>query len=335
MNNSIKLFEELEEGLTSLRVSRTPPHGSYSFHDMPHVVAKGMLIKLAMNSVGTPSLWIGSSDLVTSEKVVWESKGIKASQSPDGSGATSSWIVIEAEKLYTDGIFISLATSICAKCIDINSTKRGVISDALDEWRQMFLNNTEGLNLNELAGLIGELITLEEIAKEHGASALETWHGFEGERHDFSRANIALETKTKTTAGAEITINGLRQLETPSDGKLMLRLIRLEATTSEDLCLPAMIKRLCALGLSQGKLEEGILKAKASPQQIANPTKYFHLIEKFAYKIEEGFPRIIPASFETKQCPPGVGGLKYQINIGHAERFKASESEYILHINQL
>jgi len=335
MSNSITLFEELEGGLTSLRVSRTPPQGSYSFHDMPHAVAKGMLIKLAINSVGTPSLWIGSVDFVTSEKVIWESKGIKANQSPDGSGATSSWIVIEAEKLYTDGIFISLATSICAKSIEKKSTKRGVISDALDEWREMFLNNSEGLNLNELAGLIGELITLEEIAKKHGANALETWHGFEGDRHDFSRTNIALETKTKTTAGSDITINGLRQLEAPADGKLMLRLIRLEVTDSVDLCLPAMIKRLCALGLSQGKLEEGILKAKASPQQIVTGTRHFHVIEKVAYKIEEGFPRIIPASFESRQCPPGVSGLKYQINIGHAEGFKASESEYFLHINQL
>lgn len=335
MSNSITLFEELEQGLISLRVSKAPPHGSYSFHDMPYVVAKGMLIKLAMNSAGTPSLWIGSVDLVTSEKVIWESKGIKAIQSPDGSGATSSWIVIEAEKLYTDGIFISLATSICANCIDLKSTKRGAISDALDEWREMFLNNTDGLNLNELAGLIGELVTLEEIAKVHGPSALETWHGFEGDRHDFSRGSIALETKTKTKAGPEITINGLRQLETPVEGRLMLRLIRIEVTNSEELCLPGMIKRLCALGLSQGKLEEGILKAKASPQQIVNATKYFHLIEKVAYKIEEGFPRIIPESFESRQCPPGVGGVKYQINIGHAEGFKAAESEYVSHINQL
>jgi len=329
------VFEELESGLTSLRLSRQPSEGNYSFHDLNQQAGKDMLLKLAMNSVGTPSLWIGSTDVIMSEKNIWESKGIKAIQSPDGSGATSSWIVIEAENLYTDGIFISLATSICAKCIEEKSTKRGTVSGALEEWRKMFLNNTDGLSLNELAGLIGELITLEEIAKVHGPNALETWHGFEGDRHDFSRNSIAIETKTKTSSGAEITINGLRQLEAPENGKLILRLIRLEVTTAEALCLPSMIKKLCLLGVSQGKLEEGIFKAKASPQQITSASTHFQLIDKVAYHVTDGFPRIIPASFEGKQCPPGVSGLKYQINIGHAEPFKLLETEFMQSINQL
>lgn len=335
MSNSNALFEELEAGLTSLRLSKQPQPGNYSFHDVEKGVAKGILLKLAMNSSGTPSLWIGSSDVLSAERNIWQSKGIIATQSPDGSGATSSWIVIETENLYTDGIFTSLATSICANCIEERSTKRGTVTGALEEWRDIFLNNTDGLSLNELAGLIGELITLEEIAEVHGPDSLEVWHGFEGERHDFSRNSIAVETKTKTTTGDEISINGLRQLEPPIEGKLMLRLVKLELTNSEAISLPGMIKRLCALGVSQGKLEEGILKAKASPDQITCPTKYFRLIEKAAYRVDEGFPRIIPGLFENKQCPPGVSGLKYQINIGYAEQFKTTDSEFIKHIQQL
>ena len=217
----------------------------------------------------------------------------------------------------------------------MKSTKRGTVSGALDEWRELFLSNKDGLNLNELAGLLGELITLEEIAQKHGANALEFWHGFEGDRHDFSGHEIAIETKTKTTPGEDITINGIRQLESPVDGQLALRLFRVEVVSNEELSLPGMVQRLRALGVNQGKLEAGMLKAKASPQQVTTATRYFRLVEKSVFFVREGFPRIVPALFERKQSPQGVSSVKYQINIGHAESFRATESEYQNLIDQL
>jgi hypothetical protein len=330
-----ELFGLMEAGVSSLRQSQQPMVGQYGFRDLNREVFSGYLLKLAVDDSKKLSLWIGSTDNVTLVRTIWESRGIKATQSPDGSGATSSWIVIEAENLYTDGIFTSLATSICAKCIELKSTKRGAIGDALEEWREIFLNSSEGLNINELAGLLGELLTLEELALNRGNKALEYWHGFEGDRHDFSSKIFAVETKTKTSPGVEITINGLRQLEPPIDGQMALRFIRLEVTSAEELSLPGMVQRLSDLGISQGKLEESMLKAKASPLQISTATKYFKLLEKTAYFVRPGFPRIVPDTFEGKQCPTGVNGLKYQINLGFAESFKATEEDYLKFIDQL
>ena len=330
-----KYFEQIESALNDLRKSPLPLAGEYAFRDLDKEIFAGHLLKISVNHDRMPSLWIGSSDSVTSERVIWESRGIRASQSPDGSGSTNSWIVVEAENLYTDGIFTSFATSICGKCVDMKSSKRGTISGALDEWRELFLSNSEGLNLNELAGLLGELITLEEIAQIHGANALSFWHGFEGDRHDFSGHDIAIETKTKTGPGEEITINGIRQLEAPLDGLLALRLIRIEVTSNEELSLPGMVQRLRALGVNKGRLEEDMLKAKASPQQIATATKYFRLVDKSAFYVRDGFPRIVPDSFEAKQSPKGVSSLKYQISLGHAESFRASEQEFQKLINLL
>jgi hypothetical protein len=330
-----ELFAQLELALNDLRKSSAPLAGEFAFRNLNKEIFSGFLLKLSVNNIGRLSLWVGSNDIVSVERVIWESRGIRATQSPDGSGTTNSWIVVETEGLYTDGIFTSLATSICGKCIDTKSTKRGTISGALDEWRELFLSNADGLNVNELAGLLGELITLEEIAQKHGSNALEFWHGFEGERHDFCGSEIAIETKTKTTASADITINGIRQLETPGDGQLALRVIRIEATTSEELSLPGMVQRLRTLGVNQGRLEEGMLKAKASPQQITTATRYFRLLDKTAYIVRDGFPRIVPASFDGKQSPPGVSNLKYQINIGHAENFRLSETEFNNLIDQL
>lgn len=335
MKTQNELFGQLEIALNDLRKSPQPLAGEYAFRDLEKEIFAGHLLKISVNHDKKLSLWIGSSDSVTSERIIWESRGIRASQSPDGSGTTNSWIVVEAESLYTDGIFTSLATSICGKCVDMKSTRRGTINGALDEWRELFLSNTDGLNLNELAGLLGELITLEEIAQMHGANALEFWHGFEGDRHDFSGHDIAIETKTKTSPGEEITINGIRQLEAPIDGLLALRLIRIEETSKEELSLPGMVQRLRALGVNQGRLEEDMLKAKASPQQITTATRYFQLVDKSAFLVREGFPRIVPASFQGKQSPQGVSSLKYQINLGHAEAFRVNETEFKNLINQL
>lgn len=335
MKTQNELFGQIEKALNDLRKGQQPLAGEYAFRDLEKEIFAGHMLKISVNNDRKLSLWIGSSDSVTSERVIWESRGIKASQSPDGSGTTNSWIVVEAESLYTDGIFTSLATSICGKCVDMKSTKRGTVSGALDEWRDLFLSNTDGLNLNELAGLLGELITLEEIARKHGANALEFWHGFEGDRHDFSGHEIAIETKTKTTPGEDITINGIRQLESPVDGQLALRLFRVEVVSNEELSLPGMVQRLRALGVNQGKLEEGMLKAKASPQQVTTATRYFRLVEKSVFFVRDGFPRIVPSLFEGKQIPQGVSSVKYQINIGHAESFRATESEYQNLIDQL
>lgn len=324
-----ELFEQVELSLNQLKSGPIPSLGNFSFRDLEKKFFYKHPIKLALNQNNDLSLWIGSSDTTGSQSVIWESRGIKAKQSPDGSGVTNSWIVIEAENLYTPSIFISLATSICSKCIEQNSTKRTIICAALEEWREMFLKNTDGLSLNELAGLIGELITLEEIAKVHGATALDTWHGFEGECHDFSRNNYAIETKTKISAGLDISINGINQLEPPSGGKLLLRFLRLETTTNQNkLSVSSLVNSICKLGVSQGKLQENILKAGASINQITQSNIYFNILERASYEIGEGFPRITRNSFKNDECPNGVSGLKYHINLSSAENCKVNDSFY-------
>lgn len=331
-----ELFEQLELSLNQLKSGPIPSTGNFSYRDLDKTIFSNLLFKLALNENNDLSLWIGSSDTVNSQSVIWETRGITAKQSKDGSGTTSSWIVIEAENLYTPSIFVSLATSICAKCIEQKSTKKATIQKALEEWREMFLKNTDGLTLNELAGLIGELITLEEIAKIHGASALDTWHGFEGDCHDFSSNDFAIETKTKISDGLDISINGINQLEPPSDGELQLRFIRLETTTNQNqLCISSLVDNISKLGVSRGKLQENILMAGASINQVTQSGTYFSVLEKATYEITEGFPRIIKNSFVARECPRGVSGLKYHVNLGNAENYKVDDPAYIDFIKKI
>jgi hypothetical protein len=331
-----QLFEQLELSLNQLKSGPIPSPGNFSYRDLDKKIFLNHILKLALNENNDLSLWIGSSDTINTQRVIWESRGIKAKQSQDGSGVTSSWIVIEAENLYTPSIFISLATSICTKCIEQKSTKRSTVCAALEEWREMFLKNTDGLSLNELAGLIGELITLEEITKVHGATALDTWHGFEGECHDFSRNNFAIETKTKISVGRDISINGINQLEPPSDGKLFLRFLRLETTSNQNqLSLSSLVDSICKLGVSQGRLQENILKAGASINQITQSSNYFSVLERATYEVDEGFPRITKNSFKNNECPHGVSGLKYHINLSDAENYKVSDTTYLELIKKL
>jgi hypothetical protein len=330
-----KLFEQVEQGLTELRLGHAPSIGTFSYRNINKEFSDGHLIMLGMNERYELSLWIGSKDIVKTPRVIWETRGIKATQSQDQSNRTDSWIVIETSSLNTGNIspsiFVSLASSICSKCIETKSTQSDIVRNALDEWREIFLGNPEGLGINELAGLIGELITLEEIAAVHGANALETWHGFEGERHDFSRKNYAIETKTKNSIGLDVSINGISQLEPPENGKLILRFLRLEnaAINESNISIPYLVKSICQHGVSQGKLIENILKAKASIQQVSQITHCFKLIETSSYEVTDNFPRITPASFKNNQCPYGVAGIKYKINLGNTEPYKLENSSFL------
>jgi len=329
MNSYKTLFGQIEQGLQSLELSKVPKSGEFSFWDFDKTACNGYIFRLGIQDVSYPSLWIGGNETLNAKQTIWESRGVRATQAQDFSGTTSSWIVIETEKLQSPSIFISLASSICAKCIDKKSTSKEVVSAALDEWREMFRYDSSGLGQHELAGLVGELITLEGIAALHGSDALETWHGPDRRCHDFSRGRQAIETKTKTSMGLEVSINGLSQLEPPADGMLILRFIRLEESSDGNLSIPSLIKQICAYGPSLRRLDVAILKAGASFSQLSEPHILFRLLESAAYCVTEGFPRIIPSSFNDMRCPDGVAGIKYRTDLALAEKHRINETEYL------
>jgi hypothetical protein len=282
-----EIFGELDREFGNLLTKGLPSPGSFYFVD---ILFAGCPCMVSVNHSGANALWIGSTDHVAGTRRIWESRGIEATQAPDASGRTRSWITISLGGVSERALFVSLSSYICLKCMETGATTASTIKEALDEWKGLFLGRAEGLTLNELAGLLGELLTLQELAESVSARALDFWQGFEGESQDFRCGNLLIETKASIGQGNSLAINGLRQLERPREGALLLRHLRLQPESPQGISLATVIERLGHLGLDVVRLKECILRVGASPAQLSDASKVFRVMERRCYQVDDGFP---------------------------------------------
>lgn len=325
MKTAAETFEAIIESLETIDLVATPTKGVLKFQKLELGHEGGYEARLSMDENRTISLWLNSTEKSEQKKTFWQSSGIKATALASDSGADHSWVVVEADEIFSRDLFASLTQSIVRKYLTGTGETKAKVGAALDEWSELFLKNKNGLDAQKLSGLIGELLTLRDLAKECGPECLEAWQGFEGERHDFRKGSIALEVKVTTTPGSIVSINGSTQLEAPCDGTLTLRFIRLENTPNGLIHLPGLLSELAALGLSKTTLEENILKLGAKPAELQDTVRAFSQHESTYYEIREGFPRITPLSFHGNTLPNGVSGLKYKIDLSIAKELALSD----------
>jgi hypothetical protein len=325
MKTAAETFEAIIESLETIDLVATPTKGVLKFQKLDLGHGGSYEVRLSLDENRILSLWLKSADKNTPQKTFWQSSGIKATSLVTDPETNQSWVVVEAEEIYSRDLFASLIQSIVRKYLTGTGETNSKVSSALDEWSELFLKNKNGLDAQKLSGLIGELLTLRDMVKECGHECLEAWQGFEGERHDFRKGGSALEVKVTTTPGSIVSINGSTQLEAPNDGSLTLRFIRLENTPNGLIHLPGLLNELAGLGLSKTTLEENILKLGAKPAELQDTTRAFSQHESAYYEIREGFPRITPLSFHGNTLPKGVSGLKYKIDLSIASKLMLSE----------
>lgn len=332
MKTRTEIFGELDREFGNLLTKGLPSPGSFYFVD---ILFAGCPCMVSVNHSGANALWIGSTDHVAGSRRIWESRGIEATQAPDASGRTRSWITISLGGASERALFVSLSSYICLKCMESGASTASTVKEALDEWKSIFLGRAEGLTLNELAGLLGELLTLQELAESVSARALEFWQGFEGESQDFRCGNLLIETKTSIGQGNSLAINGLRQLARPPEGALLLRHLRLQPESPQGISLATVIERLGYLGLDVVRLKECILRVGASPAQLSDASKVFRVLERRCYQVDVGFPCLTEASFAEGKAPVGVSSVKYAIDLGKCAPFLLQESDYLSRIRNL
>ncbi len=332
MKTRTEIFGELDREFGNLLMKGLPSPGSFYFVD---ILFAGCPCMISVNHSGANALWIGSTDHVAGARRIWESRGIEATQAPDASGKTRSWITISIGGDSERALFVSFSSYICLKCMESGASTASTIKEALEEWKGLFLGRADGLTQNELAGLLGELLTLQELAESVSARALDFWQGFEGESQDFRCGNLLIETKASIGQGNALSINGLRQLTRPPEGTLLLRHLRLQPESPQGISLATVIERLGHLGLDVVRLKECILRVGASPAQLSDASKVFRVMERRCYQVDVGFPCLTEASFAEGKTPTGVSSVKYAIDLGKCAPFLIQESDYLSRIRNL
>lgn len=190
------------------------------------------------------------------------------------------------------------------------------VRQVLEDWRELFARDRgETLGRGGLAGLFGELWHLNKLCGR-SPSALESWSGPLGARHDFRSAGCALEVKTTLRRhGRIVEIHGHRQLEPPADGDLYLAFVQLEEA-EVGVSVPDLVQEIRKTGLDRAEFLKRLSEAGYDSSDEAAYREYeFHMNETLLYHVGDDFPRIVPESFSRGEIPPGVLSISYTIDL--------------------
>ena len=190
----------------------------------------------------------------------------------------------------------------------------------LEKWRRFLEPTPSGPSREKLASVFGELLVLLDVLREDPVRRLDVWTGPFGGRHDFRRAEHALEVKTtRSHTGRTVTVNGEDQLDPPADGALHLQLIRLEEVAGGDQSVSVLVDALLELGTSAEALFDALTAMGLPAVDIpVSGEVTFEVRERRTFVVDDGLPRIVPASFVAGARPVGVVDLTYEIDLDHA-----------------
>jgi hypothetical protein len=188
----------------------------------------------------------------------------------------------------------------------------------LNRWRELLERPSSSLlGPERVAALIAELSWVERIARHDPHRALVAWRGPLRERYDFMGSLCSLEVKsTIAREGRHVEIHGDRQLDDPPEGPLYLAFHRLERVEDGGTTIPERIVALQALAVDHLRLLQLLLMAGYDSRDGDSYARLrFNESEFRVYMVNDGFPRVIPASFVGRSVPARVLSLRYTIDL--------------------
>lgn len=217
----------------------------------------------------------------------------------------------------------SAFTVVCADIVDaVNGAPDKQIKAslrAIERWRELFKTAHPRLDPSGLAGLFGELSLLIKLL-ELDSSAIASWSGPAGHRHDFTAGGKAIEVKVSTTGDANtVRIHGLDQLDPPPDGSLDLMWLHVDRSESTGTCVPELVAVALNLAddeaLLTSKLEAAGYRHSASASYV---DARFVVVDERWYEVADGFPRLTVSILERAGIGVQVSDVDYSIDLAGA-----------------
>jgi Putative PD-(D/E)XK family member, (DUF4420) len=189
----------------------------------------------------------------------------------------------------------------------------------LEKWRQFLVPAGGPPGRDKLAAVLGELLVVRDLASIDASRALQAWVGPFGSRHDFRRANTALEIKTtQSHTSRRVTIHGEDQLEEPDGGTLYLHLVRLEHVAASGDSVASIADDLFARGVAVDAVFDALAAAGVPPAELAATAEIrFDVRERLTVPIDDATPRLVSSSFAHGARPVGIVDLSYVIDLDH------------------
>ena len=185
-------------------------------------------------------------------------------------------------------------------------------------WEMLFSGNHDGLlEINQIRGLVAELLVLEDIIQSGSrgiANAVEGWVGPSRADRDFEYPDVAYEVKSLSPGRPGVSISSLDQLA--SDAPLVLVVTTLTSvtrTSSDAFCLNGLVSRLEGK-LSRDTVGLALFKEKLILAGYVEHPHYeidwFQRTVMRSFNVAEGFPRLIAGN-----VPDGIISASYVVEL--------------------
>lgn len=275
----------------------------------------------AIDASGRPALLVPLKDPKDS-LLGWHSKSLLLQTFDlDVDGAPCPFIILRCIDPKLNRQFGMLADDILDAIGIAPEKASSAVSVTLNRWRSLFEGERGALiGAAQLAGIMAELLVLQQLVQSHGAHALSAWQGPHGHRHDFVFGDCSLEVKATTNHNnMVVSIHGGRQLAAPDHGQLYLRAFQLERTPN-GMSVPRQIDQIVDLGIPRLDLLTALQGEHYSEADatIYEETKFSVLSEK-SFLVDEMFPRITAQTLYPPEMIDRLSNISYSVDLGQLE----------------
>ena len=210
-----------------------------------------------------------------------------------------------------------LFTTVCADALQVaegtpDSGELEAILARLEAWRQFLRERRSGLGRNDVVGLLGELLVLQQLLGLNTA-LLPAWRSPDDGLHDFEHGGHSLEVKATLGPATRIHISTLDQLDPAGMHLLHLLHIRLvETPDGQSLGEMAQLVRLRLVDENDRRaFDNALLRRGLMPDDNgARAAPKVGVRDWSAFLVDAGFPKLIRAS-----VPSAVNDATYSLDL--------------------
>ena len=285
-------------------------------------------VRLAIGPEGQPRLMVpcGAASSITGGL---SSNRLSVTMSRyDVAGRSTRFIDVMCTDRSLDAVFAELANEVVHRVASGDGATEAV-EGTITDFRDLLRDAADSaVPDHEIAGLIGELFVLRDLARR-SPSAISSWTGPFDQRHDFRYGDHAIEVKTSTRADTtSIHVSSIEQLSEPVGGSLLLVHLHVERAGNGELSVSSLCDEIIRVGVARKVLGEALAAMGCPDPDSATWNRIRFSPEKMsAYRVGPGFPRVTATQFPGHVLPDGVLSVTYAVDLRAASGFRVPDNE--------
>ncbi|MBO7054309.1 MAG: PD-(D/E)XK motif protein [Bacteroidales bacterium] len=220
--------------------------------------------------------------------------------------------------------FCSFCDDICEQTKSLpKGAKQGyvLVCNVYFAWQKMFKTQNEKFSEEKIKGLMGELLFLRDVMiPMYGVDdSILSWSGPEKMKKDFSIGNTWYEIKTIDAGKPSVGISSIEQLESTTDGELVVFQLEKMSAQSQGITLNSLID----------DIQKQILSVQIKDVFFSKLEKlgyhYNVLYDDYVYNQNKMVEYIVDASFPRMKknvLPSAIIKASYELDLNELESYK-------------